>query len=71
MRVVGAFPSDEGAQSDNGLADDQRLSGAFVGVDRFRVGHEASDVVFEQDAIAAEQLSSPGGGLQLTTKRVA
>src|ERR1700719_4354853 len=58
-RFASVQASNEGTQSGNGLADDQRvhLSGALIGVDRFRIGHEASDVVFEQDAVAAEQLA--------------
>src|SRR5260370_39652849 len=54
----------EGTQSRNGLADDQRvhLPCALVGIDRFGVGHEASDVVFEQDAVAAEQLARIADG---------
>src|SRR5271170_6569464 len=49
----------EGTQSRNGLADDQRvdLPCALVGVYRFCVGHEPSNVVLEQDAVAAEQLA--------------
>src|SRR5580698_7699021 len=45
------YASDEGAQSRDGLADDQRvhLPCALVGVNRFGIGHEASDMVFEQD----------------------
>src|SRR5882724_4407616 len=60
----GALASDKGAQSRNGLADDQRvhLSGALVGVDRFGVGHETPDVVLEQDAVAAEQLACIADG---------
>src|SRR6266478_2012927 len=51
--------SHEGTQSCNGLADDQRvhLPCALIGVDCFGIGHEASDVVLEQDAVAAEQLA--------------
>src|ERR1700674_1691516 len=54
----------EGTQSRNGLADDQRvhLPCAFVGIDRFCIGHEASDVVLEQDAVAAEQLARIADG---------
>src|ERR1700742_707780 len=44
------------AQSRNGFAYDQRvhLPCALIGVDRFRIGHEAPDVVLEQDAVAAK-----------------
>src|SRR5207244_8392770 len=54
----------EGTQSRNGLADDQRvhLPCALIGVDCFGIGHEASDVVLEQDAVAAEQLARLAAG---------
>src|SRR6267378_1552451 len=54
----------EGTQSRNGLADDQRvhLPCALIGVDCFGIGHEASDVVLEQDAVAAEQLARIANG---------
>ena len=53
--------SDEGAPAGDRPADDQRvdLAGALVGVDRLGVGHEASDVVLEQDAVATEHLARP------------
>ena len=56
---------DEGAQAGDGLADDQRvhLARALVGVDRLGVGHEAPDMVLEQDAVAAEQLARIADGL--------
>src|SRR5258707_10090945 len=54
----------EGTQSRNGLADDQRvhLPCALIGVDCFGIGHEASDVVLEEDAVAAEQLARIADG---------
>src|ERR1700692_4965577 len=54
----------EGTQSRNGLADDQRVHFpcALVEIDRFRTGHEASDVLLEQDAVAAEQLARIADG---------
>ena len=61
----GAFASDEGTQSRNGLADDQRvhLPCALIGVNCSVIGHEASDVVLEQDAVATEQLARIADGL--------
>src|SRR5258707_11646044 len=49
----------EGTQSRNGLADDQsvHLSCALVRVYRFRIGHESTNVVFEKDAVAAQQFA--------------
>src|ERR1700680_693496 len=57
--------SDEGTQSRDRLADDQRvhLPGALVGVDRLRVRHEAPDVVVQQDAVATKQLARIADGL--------
>src|ERR1700726_1305423 len=54
----------EGTQSRDRLADDQRvhLPCALIGIDRFGIGHEASDVVLEQDAVAAEQLARIADG---------
>src|SRR6202034_171695 len=51
--------SDEGAETGDGAADDERvdLAGALVGVDRLRVGDEPADLVFQQDAVPAEQLT--------------
>src|SRR5258705_7536900 len=56
---------DEGAQSGDGLSDNQRvhLPGALVRVDRFRVRHEAPDVVLQQDAVSAKQLARIADGL--------
>ena len=55
----------EGTQSRNGLADDQRvhLPCALIGVNCSVIGHEASDVVLEQDAVATEQLARIADGL--------
>src|ERR1700733_1598634 len=54
----------ERAQSRNRLADDQRvhLPGTLVGVDRFGIGHEPTDMIFEQDAVAAEQFTRIADG---------
>src|SRR4051794_6487699 len=55
----GYVSSDEGAQSGDRLADNQRihLSRAFIRINRFGISHETSDVVREQNAVAAEQLT--------------
>src|ERR1700722_11887343 len=60
-----AFASHEGTQASDGLADDQilHLICAFVGVERFAIRKEPRGLVVGDDAIAAEQLSSPGDGL--------
>src|SRR5260370_26535940 len=66
MRTQGSRPSlDECSQARDRLADDQsvHLSSALVGIDRLGIGHEASDVVLEQDAVAAEQLARIADGL--------
>ena len=57
--------SDERAEAGDGAADDERvdLAGALVGVDRFRVGDEPADLVFQQDAVAAEQFAGVADGL--------
>src|ERR1700730_9985147 len=51
--------SDEGADTGDGAADDERvdLPGALVGVDRLAVGDEPAHLVLQQDAVAAEQLA--------------
>src|SRR5882724_11522482 len=56
--------SDESAQSGDGLSDDQRvhLPGALAGIDRLRVRDETSDMVLQQDAVAAEQLARIADG---------
>src|SRR5271170_1867501 len=57
--------SDEGAETRDGLADDQilHLICPFVGVERFAVRKEARDFVVGDDAVAAEQLARPCNGL--------
>src|SRR5271169_6521176 len=49
LRHLQWHASHEGSQSRNGLADDQRvhLPCALIGIDRFCVGHETSDMIFE------------------------
>jgi hypothetical protein len=56
---------DKSAQAGDSLADDQvlHLVRAFVRVERFRIGEEASDVVVRDNAVSAEQLTSPGDSL--------
>ena len=53
--------SDEGAVTGDGFADDQilHLIGAFVGVQRLRIGEEARDIVVGDDAVAAQDLAAP------------
>src|SRR5258708_3432569 len=53
--------SDESAKSSDRFADDQRvhLSCAFVGVEGLRVRDEAADMMVQEDAIGAEQLTRP------------
>src|SRR5258707_13770851 len=60
-----AFASQEGTQASDGLAEDQilHLIRTFVGVEGFGIREEACDVVVGDDAIAAEELTSPGDGL--------
>src|SRR5229473_176423 len=55
----------EGAEPSDGFADDQvlHLIRALVGIERFRIGEEARDVVVENDAVPAEDLPSPGDRL--------
>ncbi len=55
---------DERARAGDGPADDQGidLAGALVGVDRLGIGHEAADLVLQQDAVAAEQLAGVTDG---------
>src|SRR5882724_3164145 len=52
---------DEGAETGNGLAENQvlHLERALVGVESFRIHEEPPDVVLSGDAVAAEQLASP------------
>src|SRR5580704_8973469 len=60
-----AFASHEGAQASDGLTEDQilHLICAFVGVERFAIRKEPRGLVVGDDAVAAEQLASPGDGL--------
>ena len=53
--------SHEGPVTSDGLADDQilHLVGSFVRIKRLGVGEEARDIVVGDDAIAAQDLSSP------------
>src|SRR5216683_7075174 len=55
------IPLDEGAETGNGLAENQvlHLKRALVGVQGFRIHEETSDVVVSGDAVATEQLSRP------------
>src|SRR5262245_60875047 len=55
----------EGAEPGDRLADDEMLHliGAFVGIERLGVREEARNVVIDEDAVAAEQLSRPGNRL--------
>src|SRR5262249_13388909 len=50
---------DEGAEASYGFADDQRVHFArsFIRIDSFGVGNEATDMVLEQDAVAAEHFA--------------
>src|SRR5476649_2224356 len=61
MVAVAAATSDKGAEAGDGLADDERvhLARALVGIQRLGVGDEAADMVFQQDAVGAEQLARP------------
>src|SRR4029077_6310091 len=60
-----AFASHEGAQANDGLANDHilHLICAFVGVERFGIRKEPRGLVVGDDAVAAEQLASPRDGL--------
>src|ERR1700676_2161290 len=57
-----ASRSNERADAGDRLADDQvlHLIGALVGVERLDVVEEARDIVVGDDAIAAQELASPG-----------
>src|ERR1700760_3124121 len=57
--------SNEGAETRNGLADDQilHLKRALVGVERFAVRKKARDLVVGDNAVAAKQLAGPCNGL--------
>src|SRR5712671_1254247 len=56
-----SVPLDECAEPGYGFAENQvlDLEGAFVGVERFRIGKEAGNVVVCDDAITAQQLPRP------------
>src|SRR6266568_4937289 len=49
----------KGAETGNGPAHNERVhfACAFVGVNRFGIGHEAPHLVVEQDAIARQQFA--------------
>src|ERR1700733_12744684 len=57
--------SNEGAETRNGLSNDQilHLKRAFVGVERFAIRKEARDFVVGDNAVAAQQLAGPRKGL--------
>src|SRR5262249_41817688 len=61
----------EGTEPGDRLADDGRLHliGAFVGIKRLGVREEACNVVIDEDAVAAEQLSRPGDRLTRLGRR--
>jgi len=61
----------KGAKSCYGLADDQvlHLIRALVGVERLGVSEEARDVIIDEDAVAAQQLSRPGDRLTRLGRR--
>ena len=50
---------DKGAETGDGLAYNEciHFAGAFVGVNRFGIGYEASHLVVEQDAVATQQFA--------------
>src|SRR6266481_4724656 len=58
-------PSQKGADACDRLADDQvlHLVRTFVGIERFGVGEEARNVVVGDDAVAAQELATPGDRL--------
>src|SRR5712675_1821557 len=60
-----AFASHKGTQASDGFAEDQilHLIRAFVGVEGFGIREEACDVVVGDNAIAAEEFTSPRDGL--------
>src|ERR1700676_5391769 len=62
---------DEGAETRDGLADDQilHLIRAFVRVKCFAIGEETRHLVVCDDAIAAEQLARPSNGLSAFRRR--
>src|ERR1700722_8201348 len=57
--------SNEGAETRNGLSEDQilHLKRAFVGVEGFAVGEEARDFVVGDNAVTAQELAGPCNGL--------
>src|SRR5262245_13674057 len=63
--------SHEGAEPGDLLADDQvlHLIRAFVGVECLGIREEPRNVVVDQDAVAAQQLSRPGEGLTRLGRR--
>src|SRR5215471_1887442 len=71
--------SREGAEPGDRLADDHvlHLEGALVRVERLGIVEEASDVVVDENAVAAQELSRPGyrltrlgGGERLRQRRL-
>lgn len=56
---------DEGAKVSNPAPQHERvdLAGSFVGVDRVDVGHEAPNVMVQQDSVPAQELTGPADGL--------
>src|SRR5215471_1832734 len=64
-------PLNESAEPGDRLADDQllHLIRAFVGIDRLGIREVARNVVVEEDAVAAQQLSRPGDRLTRLGRR--
>src|SRR6516165_7091476 len=58
----GVLRSDKGAQAGDVAAHQEGLDrlGSLVGVDGLNIGHVPDDVVLEQDAVAAQQISCLG-----------
>src|ERR1700759_2035672 len=56
--------SDERAEAGDGLAHDQilHLVGAFIGIERFRIGKKARDFGIDDNTIRAQKLARPGHG---------
>src|SRR5260370_1965540 len=56
-----SIPLDEGAEPGYGFAENQvlNLEGTFVGVERFRIGKEAGNVVICDDAVTAQKFPRP------------
>jgi hypothetical protein len=60
-----SIPLHEGAEARYGFAENQvlYLEGAFIRVERFRIGKEAANVVIGGDAITAQKLPRPSDRL--------